>query len=110
MWTKLNKELFFIRTLHTTVWLLLVAAIFYVFYCGVTNKNNTLTQVAIVSVFVEMIIYSLFKWTCPLHIYAQKITKNKSINDTFLPHWFFYKGHNIFFTVIFFIGLFLVLL
>ncbi|MCL2073197.1 MAG: hypothetical protein FWH18_04710 [Marinilabiliaceae bacterium] len=105
-----NKKLIFIKLIHTIIWSIFVIAIMYVCYAGVFNKVNKLVWFCIGAVLFEGIVLSVNKWKCPLTSIANKYSvNNHSINfDIFLPKWLA-KHNKTLFSVIFFVGLFLVL-
>ena len=81
-------KLLLIKTLHTAVWMFFVTVIFYILYCGLTNKISGLTGVAIGLVVVEGGVLLVFKRHCPLTLLARKYSYSSRDNfDIFLPNW-----------------------
>ena len=81
-------KLLLIKTLHTAVWVFFVTVIFYILYCGLTNKISGLTGVAIGLVVVEGGVLLVFKRHCPLTLLARKYSYSSRDNfDIFLPNW-----------------------
>lgn len=102
-------KLFAIRLVHTLVWLVFVTAILYVCYAGVFDNVGRLVWFCIGAVVIEGIVLWLNKGTCPLTSLARKYTNSYPIGfDIFLPKWLA-KYNKILFSVIFIIGVSLVL-
>ncbi|MBO0320892.1 hypothetical protein J0X14_01175 [Muricauda sp. CAU 1633] len=102
-------RLFWIKLLHTLIWVFFVGIIFYVLYSGITGKINTCTWAGIGLVILEGVVLLIFKMFCPLTILARKYSdSNKDNFDIFLPNWLA-KNNKLIFTTLFLIGLVLVL-
>ncbi|PKM93505.1 MAG: hypothetical protein CVU84_15105 [Firmicutes bacterium HGW-Firmicutes-1] len=105
----MNKKLFYIKTIHTIIWLFFVFVIGYILYASITNKMDVLLFVAIGLVVLELIVLIIFKWRCPLTIMGNKYTNNTEIGfDIFLPKWLA-KNNKTIFGIIFMIGLLITL-
>jgi len=88
----------------------MLAAVFYVFYSGVSANVSVLSWLAVGLICVEGIALMIGKGDCPLHVYAQRTTGKKVLNDTYLPQWVFFSGYKKILTVIFLIGLIFMLI
>lgn len=98
-----------IKTLHTLVWMIMVSAVFYIFYAGVTNTFNETLRIALLLMGLEITALLLNRWICPFTTIAKKYTDNheKANFDIYLPAWL--AGNNkSFFSVLFSVGLILV--
>lgn len=105
-----SVKLFSIKLIHTFIWLFFVCIIFFILYSGITNKINWYTRLAIGLVIAEGIILLLFNARCPLTILARKYSDSPKDNfDIFLPNWIA-KYNKIIFTIIFLIGVTIVLI
>lgn len=108
---KMNKyqKLQVIRSVHTLIWAFFVTVIFYIVYCGLMNKVNMLTWVAVGLVLAEGVVLAIFKMFCPLTIWARKYSDSQKDNfDIYLPQWL--ARHNkLIFTTIFVLGVLLAL-
>jgi len=105
-----SGKLFVIKLIHTLIWLFFVIVIFYILYTGISNKINIYTWIAIGLVIGEGLVLILFKMFCPLTILARKYSDSKKDNfDIFIPNWLA-RNNKIIFTVIYLIGLIIVLL
>jgi len=101
-------KLLLIKTLHTAVWMFFVTVIFYILYCGFTNKIGGLTGVAIGLVVVEGGVLLVFKRHCPLTLLARQYSDSTQNNfDIFLPNWLA-RYNQIIFTSIYIFGLLLI--
>ena len=104
-----NKNLFFIKLTHTTIWCVFVVAIFYILYAGIFDSINLLVWFCIGLVFVEGIVLLICKGKCPLTLLGYKFTNNPEVGfDIFLPAWLA-KNNKTIFTVLFILGSILVL-
>jgi len=104
-----TSKLIQIKILHTLIWMFFAFMVFYTLYAGIFNKINAFAWIAIGLVFLEAIILLVFKWYCPLTLVARKYSdSNKDNFDIFLPNWIA-KHNKTIFTIIFFVGLALVL-
>ncbi len=86
-----------------------VAVIFYILYSGITGEITTLTWISIGLVIFEGLILLIFKMRCPLTYIAENYSDSKKDNfDIYLPNWLA-KHNKLIFTMIFVIGLLLVM-
>lgn len=99
-----------IRFIHTFIWLLMAASVFYVFYSGISGNVTFYSWFGAGLILVEGIALLLGKGDCPLHLYALRLTHEKNLNDTFLPQWIFFKGYKKILTAFFFCGFILMIL
>ncbi len=110
MSTTNSKKLFWIRLFHTFIIVGMATFILYVFYAGVSGTKGNFLLISIIAVALEGIVLLLNKGQCPLTKLAVKYGDNdERFYDSFLP-----KRYTPFvvpgLTVIFFIGLALVLI
>lgn len=99
-----------IKTVHTIIWAIMVAAIIYTLYAGITNTFNVWLYVSIGLVLFETITLAINRWSCPLTPIAKKYTKDRKDNfDIYLPEWIARHNKTIF-TILFLIGLVLVII
>jgi hypothetical protein len=71
---------------HTLIYAVMVAAILYILYCGLTETTGTPLFVAIGLVTVEAIIFLGNGRRCPLTTVAQRLgDPTGHVGDTFLP-------------------------
>jgi len=97
-----------IKTLHTAVYAVMVAAIFYVLYCGVTGTLNVLLAVSIGLVGLEGAVFFGNGRKCPLTALAKQYGDPKGyVGDLFCPEWLSDRTFSIF-TSLFVVGLLLV--
>jgi len=87
----------------------MVVAILFILYAGIFDHINTLVWICIGLILLEFFILLICKWKCPLTILGEKYAENISVGfDIFIPKWLA-KSNKIVFSVLFFIGLSLVL-
>jgi len=105
-----NTKLTVIKLIHTVVWCVMVSAIFYIIYAGIFDRVDILVWFCIGLVLIEGTVLLICKGKCPLTLVGRKYTNNHEIGfDIFLPRWLA-KNNKVIFSVLFLIGLVLVLL
>ena len=105
---KKETKLLTIKLLHTLIWVIFVAIIFYIVYSGVTDTITSYTWVGIGLIIGEGLVLMLFKMSCPLTVVARNYSDSKKDNfDIFLPNWLA-KHNKLIFTSIFVVGLIIV--
>jgi len=104
-----KAKLNLIKLVHTIIWCIFVAAILYVLYAGIFDKVSIWTWICIGLVFIEGAVLLICKGKCPFTILGYKYADNPQVGfDIFLPAWLA-KHNKVIFSVVFFIGLGLVL-
>jgi hypothetical protein len=99
-----------IKCIHTAIYAVMVAAIFYILYCGLTRTLNVLLAASIGIVGVEAAVFLGNGRTCPLTVLAKKYGDPRGyVGDIFLPEWLAERTFSIF-TSLFVIGLLIVVL
>ena len=63
-----THKLLLIKILHTFIWVLFVAVIFYIVYSGITDTVTTYTWIGIGVILGEGMVLLLFKMYCPLTV------------------------------------------
>jgi len=102
--SKANK-LLAIKLIHTIIWAIFVAVIFYVLYTGIMNTVTIYTWIGIGLIIGEGMILLIFKMSCPLTVLARNYSDSQKDNfDIFLPNWLA-KHNKLIFTSIFLVGL-----
>jgi hypothetical protein len=97
-----------IKALHTVVYAVMVVAIFYVLYCGISGTLNIKLAVAVGLVALEGVVFFGNGRKCPLTRLAQRYGDPKGyVGDLFCPEWLSRRTFSIF-TTIFCIALLLV--
>jgi len=97
-----------IKAVHTAIYAVMVAAIFYIFYCGVSGTLNVLLVVAIGLVGAEATVFMGNGRKCPLTALARQYGDPKGyVGDLFCPERLARRTFLIF-TSLFVIGLLLV--
>lgn len=104
----MRVKLTLIKLLHTIIWFVMAAAVFYILYAGIFDEISALVWFCIGLIFFEAIILFICKWNCPLTLLARKYTDDTRTGfDIFLPSWLA-KNNKLIFTVLFLIGVSLV--
>lgn len=97
----------FIKITHTLIWAVMVSAILYIVYCGLTDRVNLLLYLSIGLIFAEGLTLLINKWSCPLTSIARKYTADRQDNfDIYLPKYLA-KYTKTIFSALFVIGLIL---
>lgn len=82
------KPLTFIKLLHTIIWLFFNVVLFYLLYAVIVNKIDYWVWVCVGLVVLEIITLLIFKWFCPLTLWARKYSNSTQSNfDIYLPEW-----------------------
>ncbi len=99
-----------VKIIHSLIWVVMVAAIFYTLFSGVTGRINWLTFFSVGLIFLETFVLVVNKWACPLTIIAKRTKSDwKDGDDIFLPKWLAKHNKEIFGTI-FLIGFSLVIM
>ncbi len=82
------KPLTLIKLLHTIIWLFFNVVLFYLLYAVIINKIDHWVWICIGLVVFEIITLLIFKWFCPLTVWARKYSDSTKHNfDIYLPEW-----------------------
>lgn len=85
----LSNKLFFIKLIHSTLFLFISACTIYVLYSGIAKNYNWTLFLAIGVVLIEGVVLIFNNWRCPLTTLAKKYGAEKgSVTDIFCPKWF----------------------
>ena len=105
-----NKKLFYIKLIHTIIWLFYVVVIIYIFYAGIWNKVDVYAFIAIGLVAIEGLILLMFRWRCPLTVMGLRYTEDDEVGfDIFLPKWLA-KNNKAIFGTLYGIGVIIILI
>jgi hypothetical protein len=105
----MGKKLYYIKLIHTIIWIFYIFIIFYILYAGIYYKIDFYLWVAVGLVILEGIILIIFKWKCPLTILGYKYNDNQETGfDIFLPKWLA-KNNKMIFSTIFIIGILIII-
>lgn len=105
-----QQRLLLIKSVHTVIWAIFVAMIFYVLYSGIYGQITWMTWVSMAMVVGEGLVLLLFGMSCPLTVLARKYSDSERDNfDIYLPNWL--ARHNkVIFTTVFLVGLILIII
>lgn len=84
-------KLFWIKFIHTIIFIVESSAILYILYSGLFNVRNVWLLVAIMLVLAEVVVFVSSGLHCPLTRLAKESgdrTGNDYFADIFLPEWF----------------------
>ncbi|XVJ66965.1 MAG: hypothetical protein HEQ40_12635 [Lacibacter sp.] len=82
------KPLTLIKLLHTIIWIFFNVVLFYLLYAVITNRIDHWVWICIGLVVLEIITLLVFKWFCPLTVWARKYSDSSRHNfDIYLPEW-----------------------
>ncbi|HJX12212.1 MAG TPA: hypothetical protein VJ377_01655 [Dehalococcoidales bacterium] len=83
-----NKRVFYIKLVHSVVFLFMVFSLFYILYCAVTRTYNWWLLGAIAAIFLEGLVLIISGWRCPFTTLAEKYgAENGAVTDIFCPGW-----------------------
>ncbi len=80
--------IFWIKLLHTLVFLFVSGCIVYVVYCGISGTSNRYLWAAAGIVLSIGILYAANGFECPLATLVHTLAGRKDISDIFFPDWF----------------------
>jgi len=97
-----------IKAVHTAIYAVMVAAIFYILYSGITGTLNILLTLSIGLVGSEGVVFFVNGRKCPLTTLAKRYGDPKGyVGDLCCPEWLSRRTFSIF-TSLFVLGLLLV--
>jgi hypothetical protein len=103
------KPLTIIKLLHTIIWVFFNVVLFYLLYAVIINKIDVWVWVCIGLVVLEIITLLLFKWFCPLTVWARKYSDSARHNfDIYLPEWLA-KNNKLIYGIMFTLSLLILL-
>jgi hypothetical protein len=85
----LGNKLFFIKLIHTTIFIVMSSCIIFILYSGITENHHWTLLLAIGFVLIEGIVLIFNHWQCPLTNLAKKYgDETGRVTDMFFPAWF----------------------
>jgi hypothetical protein len=94
-----SSRIFYIKLIHTVIFLFMVACLVYILYCCVTRTFDLVLLFAIGIILVEGIVLLINQGRCPFTILAEKYgAVNGAVTDLFLPDWLARNTFKIFTT------------
>ena len=82
------KPLTLIKLLHTFIWFFFNVVLFYLLYAVITNRKDHWVWICIGLIILEIVTLLVFKWFCPLTVWARKYSDSSRHNfDIYLPEW-----------------------
>jgi len=83
------------------IWAVMVAAIFYILYCGISGQSNTLLFVSLGIMLFEIVVLMLNHWSCPFTFMAKRMKEDwQDGDDIFIPQWLAIHNKTIFGTLL----------
>ena len=83
-----NKQVFFIKLIHSIIFFIMVICLFYVLYAAIIRKYDWILLIALAAIFLEGLVLLLNRWQCPLTNLAKRYgDETGTITDIFLPAW-----------------------
>ena len=77
-----------IKVLHTLIWVVLSAVIFYLLYAVITDRIDRWFWWGLGLVGLEIATLVLFRMSCPLTVVARRYSSSPRANfDIYLPEW-----------------------
>ncbi|MGE0772819.1 MAG: hypothetical protein AB7K37_13975 [Cyclobacteriaceae bacterium] len=85
--TELTK-LFWVKILHTLIWVYFNLVLIYLFFAGITDRIDGWVWFGIGSFAAEGMVLLIFKNVCPLTLWARNYSNSSRDNfDIFIPNW-----------------------
>ncbi|MFA5309118.1 MAG: hypothetical protein WC370_06485 [Dehalococcoidales bacterium] len=83
-----NKKVFYIKFIHSVIYLFMVACLCYIFYCALAQRYDWTLLTAILAIVVEGLVLLLNRGRCPFTNLAEKYGAERgSVTDLFFPMW-----------------------
>lgn len=83
-----KSKLFWIKILHTAIWIFFNVVIFYLLYAVIVNKIDKWAWICLGLIVLEGIVLLVFKAVCPVTLVVRKYSDSQADNfDIFLPNW-----------------------
>ncbi len=77
-----------IKAIHSAIWVMMVCAIFYILYAGITDRIDAYLLIPVSLMALEGVVLFMNKGSCPLTIVAKRIKKDYADgDDIYLPKW-----------------------
>lgn len=87
MGTDANR-LFWIKFLHTAIWVFFNVVIFYMLYAVTFGTIDHWLWIGYALIVAEGLTLLLFRFYCPLTVWARRYSDSQAANfDIFLPEW-----------------------
>ena len=80
--------IFWIKLIHTLIFLVASVCILYIVYCGIAGKIDRYLWMAIGIIFAIGIIHAANGFECPLTTLVYRLAGRRDVADIFLPDWF----------------------
>lgn len=86
---KIFSDMKTIKAIHSAIWIIMVASIFYIVYAGIADKIDIYLWISLGIMAFEGLVLMINKGSCPLTNVAKGIKKGKyeDGDDIFLPKW-----------------------
>ena len=99
------RKLLVVKLLHTAIWAVMAAAVFYILYAGIFDRVGLPVWLCVGLILIEAVVLLICGWRCPLTLVGQRYTNERDAGfDIFLPSWLA-KHNKIIFTSLFVAGL-----
>lgn len=83
-----SAKLVLIKVLHTVIWVVLSAVIYYLLYAVITDRITRWFWVGLGLVGLEIVALLLFRMSCPLTVVARRYSDSQRAKfDIYLPEW-----------------------
>lgn len=81
-----GQKIIIIKLVHTIIYIVMVAAIFYILYAGFTKTYDLLLYISLALLVIETVVYFGNGKVCPFTDLAQKYGDKKGyVGDLFMP-------------------------
>jgi hypothetical protein len=95
------QKLVFVKTLHTAIWAIMVAAICCILYAGLSGAVTTVTYISVGLMVFEGVALVVGRGSCPLTPIARQYSDSQKANfDIYLPEWVARHNKTIFGTLL----------
>ena len=83
-----RKKILLVKSIHITIFYIMVVCLFYILYCAVTRTYNWSLLLAIGAIAINGLSILVNRFECPLTTLAKKLGDPKgTVTDIVLPTW-----------------------
>jgi hypothetical protein len=80
--------IYWIKLIHTLIFIFASSCIVYVVYCGFLGKTSRFLIASLGIVFAIGVIYAINGFECPLATIVHHLAGRRDVPDIFFPDWF----------------------
>lgn len=96
-----DRQLIFIKLIHTIIWVFFNIVIFYLLYAVIANRIDKWVWICLGLIAAEGLVLLIFKSVCPVTLWARRYSDSDKDNfDIYLPNWLAKYNKQIYTTIV----------